>query len=300
MQPSVPSLSERVGAFQELVHRENFATPMESLKLAIPAALQNNLIYVALANLEATTFQVGYQMKVITTALLSMCLLNRRLSSTKWAAIVALAVGIVLTQLKSGDDAVSSHRHQNTAVGLSAVVTCGCSSALAGVYFEKILKGTPSSVWMRNAQLAFFSILFGMLGVLFDSFPLSGFFDGYTSLIWVIIAVQALGGLIVAVVVKYADNILKGFATALSIVVCGFCSNLLFGFEPTDLFFFGSAVVMAATMLYSLPDKKPSAAPATTTEQHATSSPVVISVPVDSLVGPPEGQHATKPPISSP
>lgn len=38
-------------------------------------------------------------------------------------------------------------------VGLLAVLTACCSSGFAGVYFEKILKGTKATIWMRNVQL---------------------------------------------------------------------------------------------------------------------------------------------------
>jgi len=45
---------------------------------------------------------------------------------------------------------------------------------------------------------------------------------------------QALGGLVIAVVIKYADNILKGFATSLSIIVSTLISYfLLEDFNPT-------------------------------------------------------------------
>ena len=252
--------------FREMLYRENFAQPMNTLKLAVPAALytlQNNLIYVALSNLEPTTFQVGYQMKVVTTAVLSVMILQRSLSWLKWTAIFLLAVGIILTQIEGGgkERATSADEGDFTS-GLFAVVVCGCSSALAGVYFEKILKGTPTSVWMRNSQLAFFSVLFGMGGCIFVDGVFKSFFQGYYSMVWAIIAVQAIGGLIVAVVVKYADNILKGFATAISIVVCGVSSSWLFGFVPSPLFFIGSVVVIAATMLYSMPDGTPAAAAA--------------------------------------
>ena len=45
---------------------------------------------------------------------------------------------------------------------------------------------------------------------------------------------QALGGIVVAAVIKYADNILKGFAAAMSIVFSSFISYFLLGdFYPT-------------------------------------------------------------------
>jgi UDP-sugar transporter A1/2/3 len=41
-------------------------------------------------------------------------------------------------------------------VGLMAVLTACFSSGFAGVYFEKILKETKQSVWIRNIQLGKF------------------------------------------------------------------------------------------------------------------------------------------------
>lgn len=38
-------------------------------------------------------------------------------------------------------------------VGLVAVLVACCSSGFAGVYFEKILKESKQSVWIRNIQL---------------------------------------------------------------------------------------------------------------------------------------------------
>ena len=39
---------------------------------------------------------------------------------------------------------------------------------------------------------------------------ISGLFHGFTPLVWTIVVVQAVGGLVVAATIKYADNILKG------------------------------------------------------------------------------------------
>ena len=85
---------------------------------------------------------------------------------------------------------------------------------MAGVYFEKILKNSKVSIWVRNIQLGLFGTFFALLTVYlsdYENVQTKGFFFGYTQLVWLNIIVQASGGLLVAVVIKYADNILKGF-----------------------------------------------------------------------------------------
>jgi hypothetical protein len=58
-------------------------SPMEMVKLCVPSLLytvQNNLLYLALTNLDAATYQVCYQLKILTTALFSAILLQVRMS----------------------------------------------------------------------------------------------------------------------------------------------------------------------------------------------------------------------------
>eukprot|EP00331_Platyophrya_macrostoma_P014525 CAMPEP_0176416096 /NCGR_PEP_ID=MMETSP0127-20121128/6161_1 /TAXON_ID=938130 /ORGANISM="Platyophrya macrostoma, Strain WH" /LENGTH=208 /DNA_ID=CAMNT_0017796143 /DNA_START=472 /DNA_END=1098 /DNA_ORIENTATION=- len=208
------------------------------------------MIYVALENLEATTFQVGYQSKVITTAVLSVWMLDRSLTWLKWASLVLLTAGIICTQITNKASAPTVGN--NVTLGITAVLISAFCSAFAGVYFEKILKGTNPSVWMRNAQLAFFSMIVGIVMFLIKEPPTIRFFQGYDLMVLSLILIQAAGGLIIAVVVKYADNILKGFATAISIVLCGLLSSFLMGFEPSLLFIVGSGMAIAATMMYSM------------------------------------------------
>jgi hypothetical protein len=53
--------------------------PMELMKLSVPSFLycvQNNLLYLALTNLDAATYQVCYQLKILTTAIFSAVLLQ--------------------------------------------------------------------------------------------------------------------------------------------------------------------------------------------------------------------------------
>lgn len=134
------------------------------------------------------------------------------------------------------------------------VLAC-CTSGFAGVYFEKILKGQKVSVWMRNVQLGLFSVVLGMFGVIYNdraAVSEGGFFQNYNSMVWVVITLQGLGGLVIAAVIKYADNILKSFATSLSIVVTGLISYYAMDdFTLSANFAMGTALVMAAVFLYS-------------------------------------------------
>merc|ERR1712139_541117 len=86
----------------------------------------------------------------------------------------------------------------------------------------------------------------------------SGFLQGYSSLVWGVIVLQAVGGLVVAAVLKYADNILKCFGNALSIVLTSTLSiTVLKEFTPDLLFLCGVALVLSATALYSLGFPRP-------------------------------------------
>uniref|UniRef100_A0A5F9CUL8 Solute carrier family 35 member A3 n=1 Tax=Oryctolagus cuniculus TaxID=9986 RepID=A0A5F9CUL8_RABIT len=80
-------------------------------------------------------------------------------------------------------------------VGLMAVLTACLSGGFAGVYFEKILKETKQSVWIRNIQLGFFGSIFGLMAIyIYDGELVSknGFFQGYNQLTWIGVALQCL------------------------------------------------------------------------------------------------------------
>jgi UDP-sugar transporter A1/2/3 len=47
----------------------------------------------------------------------------------------------------------------------------------------------------------------------------TGLFQGYDKLVVAIVFMSALGGLLIAAVIAYADNIIKGFSVSISIVL---------------------------------------------------------------------------------
>lgn len=253
-------------AMNQLLKEEIVNKPVETLKLAVPAGiytLQNNLLYVALSNLDAATYQVTYQLKILTTALFSVSMLGKRLGLYQWLSLLFLMAGVTLVQWPSdsgGDTEEKVLSAGSQFVGLMAVLMACVSSGFAGVYFEKILKETKQSVWVRNIQLGLFSFVLGFIGMMVydgQSVRQSGMFQGYNTITYIVVVLQAVGGLVVAVVIKYADNILKGFATSLSIIMSTLISYFLLNdFSPTGLFFLGALLVIAATFLYGY-ERKP-------------------------------------------
>jgi UDP-sugar transporter A1/2/3 len=195
-------------------------------------------------------------------------LLRKKLSSTQWLALFLLAVGVGVVQIQSGaatGQMSSVHEGMSPLKGIMAVAAACFTSGLAGVYFELQLKGSQVDLWVRNVQLSLFSLLPALAPIIFShGLTFDGNFSGvYDSLFhnfgawaWATVSVQCLGGLLTALVIKYADNILKGFATSLSIVISFLASVALFNFQMTFVFVAGSAVVLLATWLYNVQPKR--------------------------------------------
>ncbi|KAL4226879.1 hypothetical protein ACF0H5_014858 [Mactra antiquata] len=243
-----------------LIHlRDNIIRqPMDCVKVSVPAlvyTIQNNLIFVGVSNLDAAVFQVTYQLKILTTAILSVIMLKKQLTKIQWVALVILFVGVSTVQLQPDNIHESkSSVVQKPFLGLCVVLLACVLSGFAGVYFEKILKGTQQSVWLRNVQLGAIGAVVGYITMETSDGPAvreKGFFYGYDGWVWFVILLQSCGGLIVAVVVKYADNILKGFATSASIIISCIGSVVFLNTTLYKEFTIGATLVILATYLYS-------------------------------------------------
>ncbi|TIA17229.1 nucleotide-sugar transporter [Aureobasidium pullulans] len=214
--------------------------------------LQNSLQYVAVSNLDAATFQITYQLKILTTAIFSITMLGHTLGLRKWSSLLLLIVGVAIVQIPAGSDPAMptlkdlkeanaglhlprtiqqmrdmgssaagqltkrsatyegidkdfamQHPQLDASIGLAAVLVACLLSGLAGVYFEKVLKGSTSqtSLWFRNVQLSFYSLFPSLfIGVVFkDGADIAkhGFFSGYNWIVWSAILLQAFGGVLV-------------------------------------------------------------------------------------------------------
>lgn len=260
----------------KIIFKQNSGSCNQMFLPAVIYTFQNNLLFLALSNLDAATFQVTYQLKILTTAIFSVLLLNKILTKQQWVSQMVLIAGVVLIQLakmhKSAAQEVNNKENLgNYVIGLVSVITCSILSAFAGVYFELLVKrnnqnsntekkdsfaNTSNSLWMKNVQLASWSVILGFFAIIYNDGSIvfqKGFFYGFNPFLWFLIMVNSLGGLLVSLVVKYADNIMKGFATSISIIVSTVVSIYCLGVTVPLNFFVGAAVVMYAVFLYFIP-----------------------------------------------
>jgi solute carrier family 35 (UDP-sugar transporter), member A1/2/3 len=260
--------------------------PTEWAQLAVPALLytvQNTMLYVGYANVEAAIGQITYQSKIVWTAVFSVLILGKKLSVNQWLALCVLAFGVILVQIvpqpavappppsssslpspAAADAAADNDKHahghkgkikakdehasvgrgladevieQNPLLGVGALVLAALCTAFASVYFEKMLKGASKpSLWLRNIQLAIYCSVIAAIGVLVSGDPKierEGWLYGFNTSTWLSVTWQAMGGILVAVTIKYADNILRGFAQGLALIFGAIGSSFLFGFQIT-------------------------------------------------------------------
>jgi UDP-sugar transporter A1/2/3 len=279
------------------LRRHVWEQPTETLQLAPPALLyfaSNTFRYVAQGNLQIPVFQIIFQSRLITTAGWSVVLLQRNYKRKQWICLITTTLGlilVVLEQVATKHKKEQQETHDNLSIGIPALVASCFLSSLASVYLEKIFKRggptkpTPSllgktsdlpeislpattlppplppSLWIRNIQLAFFSIVIAFLQNIFGSDQYNNnssgsrsssakpFFHGFYPLVWVQVAMFSGGGVLVAAVTKYADSVLKGLATAISMVVSSCLSAILLN-SPLDRS--GSFIIGATTILGSV------------------------------------------------
>jgi len=216
--------------------------------------VQNNLLFVASSNLEPAVFQVLYQMKLVTTALVSVSLLKKQLRIRHWAAGVMSVGGLAIVQLSEPNK--PTHEGADSLVGFVAVLAACACSGIAGCYLERTLKmrQEKGSFWIQNMQLALCGTILGLGCVVakdWSTVRSRGFLFGYNSLVWLVIFIQSVGGILISSVVKFGDALLKSFATSVAIVLTALISWYWLGFAVSIEYCCGSVLVVAAAFMYS-------------------------------------------------
>ena len=180
-----------------------------------------------------------------------------------YIALLGFRVAFIhLSELNTKKENVSSTTsstttaEQNHMLGLIAVLICCVTSSFSGVYFEFVLKKSPTqlSVHCRNFHLASWSLAFAVLHILcydFNQVSEYGLFHGFDIFVVLVVVAQGMTGFVVSMMIKYADTVLKGFAISIAAVFATLLSVPLFGANISSSFVAGAFMVAIAVKMYS-------------------------------------------------
>ncbi|MEQ2212145.1 hypothetical protein XENOCAPTIV_026100 [Xenoophorus captivus] len=227
---------------------------------AVPAVLytfNNNLVVVMQAYMDPSSFQMLSNLKIASTALLYSVCLGKRLRSAQWVALGLLMAAGGFHSYSTLDlqgpqraDVDEGPRLHITAWGLFLVlVYCGVSG-LAAVYTESVLKSQKLPLSVQNLYLYVFGVAINGLSSLSTIGSDKRFLEGYSWVVWVIIAGQAANGLLMSVVLKHGSGITRLFVISSSILVNALLSWAILGLQLTALFPLPCAMIGLAAYLY--------------------------------------------------
>ncbi|ODA81342.1 hypothetical protein RJ55_04307 [Drechmeria coniospora] len=192
--------------------------------LALCYTLINNSIFVFYKLADPGTIQLAKSSGTGVTALILTYCLNASISKLQWIAIVIQMFGLILTQYKASSG--TTYPWTTYSILLLQVIL----SASSGVYNQYLLKQHDSNLHVDNMCFT----------------P-----PGYTSAGAVMVIVSNVFiGLAITAVYKYANAVIKCFATALSTGILLCIATLLLGTELGEMVLIGTAICFYASWLY--------------------------------------------------
>ncbi|XP_021757613.1 CMP-sialic acid transporter 1-like isoform X1 [Chenopodium quinoa] len=246
--------------------------------------IHNNVQFATLTYVDTSTYQIMGNLKIVTTGILFRLFLKKKLTNLQWMAIILLAVGTTTSQVKgcgaSSCDSLLSAPIQGYMFGILSA----CLSALAGVYTEFLMKKNNDNLYWQNVQFYTFGTIFNLARLVLDDFT-SGFekgpwwqrlFDGYSMATWLVVLNLGSSGLLVSWIMKYADNIVKVYATSMAMLLTMLLSVYLFEFKPTLQLFLGIIICMMSLHMYFAPPNVLVELPVMAKSEHANLKEVAI------------------------
>jgi solute carrier family 35 (UDP-sugar transporter), member A1/2/3 len=211
---------------------------------AIIYAVQNYCALMAYQNLPPITFNVLNQTKTLSAALCCYLILGMKQSPIQILSLLVLLLsalviekvvplpGVATTATSSSSSSSSivvvrtEARNMEIVTGVIPVLTASFLSGLAGALSQKSLQTMGRNSYLFTMELCAASIVVLLSSLLLNSSDAKvirekGFFHNWTFVTWIPVVTNALGGIIVGLVTKYAGSVRKGFALIFGLLISG-------------------------------------------------------------------------------
>lgn len=227
--------------------------------------VHNNVQFFFLKYVDPATYQILGNLKIVTTGLLLRLALRRQLSRLQWMALLLLMAGAATSQINTDCSSGTTQSVLHAPImGYVFGVISALLSAVAAVYTEWVLKKNNDTLYWQNMLLYGFGCLFNFLNLAHSKAASGGGLDilrGYGPITWLVVANLAFSGLLVSWVMKFADSIVKVYATSLAMLLTTLVSITFFALQPTLQMGLGIVVASCSVVLYYVPPAALAAVP---------------------------------------
>jgi len=188
-----------------------------SIKTAgVPAtiyAIINILYQISYKNLDGVMFNFLNQTKLFWCSVFLWVFLKKPQSEEQIVALVMLTVAAIMLTMGQYIDQTSGSN--SFLFGILPVLTGSILSGVATTVSQKVLQNDNKNSYLYTTELAIWGIV-TLIGVSFGEYEVimhEGVFKGWTLMTTLPIFINAIGGILVGLVVKYAGGVRKGFGT---------------------------------------------------------------------------------------
>eukprot|EP00232_Nephroselmis_pyriformis_P020871 CAMPEP_0182864744 /NCGR_PEP_ID=MMETSP0034_2-20130328/7324_1 /TAXON_ID=156128 /ORGANISM="Nephroselmis pyriformis, Strain CCMP717" /LENGTH=493 /DNA_ID=CAMNT_0024997007 /DNA_START=222 /DNA_END=1699 /DNA_ORIENTATION=+ len=228
--------------------------------LMVPAllyAINNYLKFVMQLYFKPATVKMLGNLKVLTIAILLKLVMKRTFSLIQWEALYLLIVGITINQLackpqNMGANPANANDANASILAWTYTLMSVTIPSAASVYNEFALKKNyDTSVHLQNFFMYFYGAAFNLMGLCLTAM-MGGLgngrhiFSGHTSMTLVLVANNAMQGILSSFFFKFADTILKKYSSTVATVFTGLMSAAFFGHQLTINFCIGVSIVFVS------------------------------------------------------
>ncbi|CAJ1968284.1 unnamed protein product [Cylindrotheca closterium] len=223
-------------------------TPNQWIRVAfLPAALyalQNMAALQAYQHLDSLTFNVLNQTKTLSAAMCCYLVMGKRQSFMQIFSLILLLLSALTMEglvpleslmFRSSNVSTSQVDWNSThwSNGVAPILLASFISGLSGALSQRNLQssGGGRNPYLFSMELCSASILILGSSLVFSNdgkrVTEDGFWAGWVPQLWIPITTNAIGGIIVGLVTKYAGSVRKGFALIFGIFLSGVVQAML-------------------------------------------------------------------------
>jgi hypothetical protein len=217
--------------------------------LAAVYAWNNSLAFWLFARADPGSIMLVKATSTIVSAVLLYIVRRFVLSAQRWLILAVQVFGLITAQYDSCKGAAVY-----SALIYGAMFLTLLNSNVANVWNESVIQNfEAASLATKNIYLYGFGALLNLLVFAFyraTAASTPSFFEGYGLAAMAVVSSNALIGITMNIVYRYADALVKTIATSITSIILLVLSSFFFGGRANIMVYIGGAVLVSGTYLY--------------------------------------------------